>query len=142
MSHTTQELVLPTRVIWSANNKKEVEEAKQEFLNYKRQGYVIQRIDGTPIENFRPQYEEVIVQPHKVNGGHVMKVLCEKGDERLTWDCENGREAKEAKKKFQDLLKNGYKAYSVDNSGKKNRRIQEFDVDAEEILMVPPTAKG
>ncbi len=141
MPTATAELVLDRRIIWSANNKKEVEQAKREILGFKRQGYLIERNDGSIMENFRPYYEEVIIRAKKV-GGHVMKILCQAGDERLTWDCENGREAKQAKKKFQDLITNGHKAYSVDVEGKKNRRIHEFDVDAEEILMVPPTAKG
>ena len=44
--------------------------------------------------------------------------------------------------RYYTLTKKGYKAYSVDRNGNKNRRIKEFDVDAEEILMIPPTAKG
>ena len=50
--------------------------------------------------------------------------------------------AKEAKAKFEELLGKNYMAFSVDSEGKKNRKIEEFDIDAEEILMVPPTSAG
>ena len=139
-------LVMDRRVVWDSKSLKQVDEAKSVVMPYKRAGYEILTVDdegkeGPPMEFFRPYFEAVIIKANKVCG-HVMKILCEKGDDRIVWDRENGREAKEAKKKFAELLGKGYKAYSVDANGKKNRRIHEFDVDAEEILMIPKTAKG
>jgi hypothetical protein len=84
----------------------------------------------------------VVIKAQKVIAKHVMKILCPAGDERVVWDKDNGQEAMQAKERFKDLLKKKYKAYSVDARGKKNRPIEEFDVDAEEILMVPPTSAG
>ena len=60
----------------------------------------------------------------------------------VIWEKENGKQAKEAKAKFVELLDAGYKAYSVDAKGKKNKRIYEFDIDAEEIIMIPKTSRG
>ena len=82
------------------------------------------------------------IKATKIQGKRVLKILSEAGDERLVWNKEYGQEAKEAKRKFNEFLAKGYKAYSVDSQGKKNRKIEEFDVDAEEILMIPATAKG
>ena len=48
----------------------------------------------------------------------------------------------EAKTKFVDLLGKGYKAYSVDNKGKKKRRIHEFDVDAGKISIASPMGRS
>lgn len=142
----TEELVLDRRIVWDASRMKEVEQAKKEIMFYKRTGHEILTVDvlgnaSKPMKFFRPRLEAVIVKAKKI-GGHVMKILCDKGDERVVWDKDNGTEAKQAKKKFNDLLTEGYKAYSVDIKGKKNRRIEEFDVDSEEILMIPPTARG
>jgi hydroxymethylpyrimidine pyrophosphatase-like HAD family hydrolase len=134
-------LVMDQRIVWDATNKHEVEEAKQTILKYKRLGYKIILADGRPFEKFRPTLEQVVVKAERVFK-QVMKILTDKGDERLTWDRDNGLEAMEAKKKFEEFIGKGYKAYSVDTVGKKQRRIEEFDVDAEEILMVPPTVKG
>jgi len=135
------DLVMDRRIVWDSRKLKEVDEAKATIRGYRSKGYLITKADGTPLDKFIPSLEEVVVKAQKV-AKRVMKILNEKGDERLVWDKENGKEAKEAKAKFEDLIAKGYTAYSVDSSGKKNRKIEEFDVDAEEILMVPKTAKG
>jgi len=138
---TTTELVMDQRVVWDQKRMKEVEEAKQFILKYKRKGHKILKSDGSVMERFNPALEEVIIKAERFARG-VMKILSEKGDERLVWDMDNGPEAMQAKKKFNELLKKDYKAYSVDHKGKKNKRIEEFDVEAEEILMVPKTVAG
>jgi len=134
-------LVLNRRIVWDCTKLKEIDEAKATIRQYRAEGHVITKVDGTPLDKFIPSLGEVRVMAQKVVKS-VMKILCEKGDERLVWDKENGKEAKEAKAKFEDLIKKGYTAFSVDVRGKKNRKIEEFDVDAEEILMIPKTARG
>jgi len=135
------ELVMDRRIVWDKCRIKEVEEAKKRILEFKRQGYLILKPDGSVFERFNSTLEEVIVKTQRVKK-KIMKILTENGDERLVWDMDNGQEAKEAKKKFMELIRRGYKAYSVDHQGKKNRKIEEFDVEAEEILMVPETVQG
>ena len=137
----SRELVMDQRIVWDRSRMKEIEQAKKTIMDYKRKGYEIQKSDGTLMERFSPFLEEVIVKTQKV-AKSVLKILTDEGDERLVWDRDNGREAKQAKKKFLDLLKQGYTAFSVDQGSEKNRKIKEFDVDAEEILMVPGTVKG
>lgn len=139
---STAEMVMDERIVWDSMRLKEVDEAKSRIMQLKRQGHPVFLADGiTPMERFSSQLEEVVVKAKKLTKS-ILKILSEEGDTRLTWDRENGNEALEAKKKFTDLLKQGYTAYSVDVNGKKNRKIEEFDVDAEEILMVPKTVKG
>jgi len=136
-------LVMPQRCVWDSNNRNQVEEAKRWFVAFKRKGVPIQDTDGKPVQFFRPHYEELVALPSPTDEGtRVLKSLCEKGDERNVWDRNNGREALEAKERFKSLLSKGYSAYSVNAQGHKNNRIEEFDVEAEEILMIPPTAKG
>lgn len=142
IANNTKELVMDRRIVWHANSLKQIDEAKAMILKYKGLGYEIVKSDGTPMERFNPRYEEIIIKAKKVKSKHVMKVLCDKGDDRIVWDKEDGHEAKSAKAKFVELLKKGYKAFSVDRQSNKNRGIEEFDVDAEEVLMVPPTSKG
>ena len=144
-----EELVMDRRIVWDSKNLQQVDEAKSIIMPFKRSGYEILTVDddgkeGPPMKFFRPYFKEVVIKARQIGiaGKRVMKILCEKGDDRIVWDRDNGREAKEAKKKFSDLLAKGYKAYSVNVEGMKNRRIHEFDVDAEEILMIPKTAKG
>jgi hypothetical protein len=136
------ELVMDRRIVWNPRRLKEIDEAKVVIMDYKRQGYVITKADGvTPMDRFLPSLAEVIIKAQKITQ-KIMKILCATGDERVVWDKNDGPEALQAKERFKDLLKQGYKAYSVDSKGKKNRPIEEFDVDAEEILMIPKTVKG
>lgn len=135
-------LVMDRRIAWDTARMREIEEAKQEYLKYRREGHAILKSDGTAMERFAAMAGEMLVKAEQTEGKNVLKILCETGDERITWDKENGRQAKEAKHKFEDYLAKGWKAYSVDSKGNKNRKITEFDVDAQEILMIPPTAKG
>jgi hypothetical protein len=138
-----QSLVMNTRLCWDSKSKKQVEEAKQWFVAFKRKGVPIQDTNGKPVQFFRPHYEELVAMATVDHiGNRTLKILNDKGDERVVWDSNNGKQAKEAKDKFLSLVKSGYSAYSVDAKGKKNHRIDEFDVEAEEILMIPPTAKG
>jgi hypothetical protein len=136
------DLVMDRRITWDRARLKEIDEAKTMILKYRRMGYSVLKEDGTEMERFDPSLEEVLIKAQRIMGKKTLKILNEHGDERLVWDMNNGKEAKEAKKKFLDYINKGYKAYSVDAEGGKNRRIEEFDVDAEEILMVPPTVKG
>jgi len=135
------DIALDRRVIWDSKRLREIDEAKKIVMDYKKAGYVILKGDGSPMERFHPSLQEVIIKATKI-ARSVMKILDVTGDTRITWDKENGKEALEAKQKFQDLLKQGYKAYSVTASGNKGRKIEEFDVDAQEILMIPETRKG
>jgi len=137
----TQELVLDRRIVWDSTKLKEVDEAKALIREYRSQGYIVTKIDGALLDKFVPSLEEVIVKAQKVIK-RVLKILSTEGDTRVVWDKENGQEAKEAKAKFEEMLGKGYTAFSVDSKGRKNRKIEEFDLDAEEILMVPPTARG
>jgi len=139
----SNDLIMNTRFCWDTEDKSQVEEAKQWFVSFKRKGVTIQDSAGKTVQFFRPHYGELVALATPAHSGNrLMKILCEAGDERLVWDREKGQEAKQAKDKFLDLLKKGYSAYSVDTKGHKNRRIEEFDVEAEEILRIPPTANG
>jgi hypothetical protein len=136
------ELTMDQRIVWDPSKLKQIDEAKSKIMTFKKQGYEILMADGSPMSRFSSTLCEVIVKAKKILKKNVLKILCEKGDERIVWDKDNGREAKEAKAKFLELLKKGYKAYSVDNNSQKNIQIEEFDIDAEEILMIPQTVAG
>jgi len=135
-------LVQDRMVVWNASRLKEIDEAKATIVPFLKKGYKVLNKGGEAITKFHPSLEEVLIKATSTEGKSVLKILCDLGDDRLCWSKENGREAKEAKLKFMEFLGKGFKAYSVDSLGKKKQKIEEFDVDAEEILMVPPTVKG
>lgn len=136
-----QQIAIDSILVWDPCRLKEIDEAKKKFSQYKRQGHVITKENGAIMERFEPAAGQAIVLAKKVLNS-VMKILNETGDERITWTKENGKQAIKAKEQFEKLLGKGYKAFSVDSKGNKKTQITEFDVDAEEIIMIPPTAKG
>jgi hypothetical protein len=135
------ELTMDRRVVWDSCKLRQIDEAKKVIMDYKRAGYIIVKSDGSAMERFHPSLQEVVIKAQKTTK-RLLKILDVTGDTRITWDKENGKEAKEAKAKFEELLGKGWKAYSIDAKGNKNHKIEEFDVDAQEIIMVSPTAKG
>ena len=135
------DLIMDKTIVWDRGSLKQIDEAKMIILSYVRKGYTALLRDGSEMIRFNPNAEEVIIKAQKCVK-KVMKILCDMGDDRIVWDCENGKEAMEAKERFTKLLDKGYKAYSIDHGGNKKSRIHEFDVDAEEIIMVPKTARG
>ena len=137
------EMITENKTIkWDRTRLKQIDKAKSEIMTFKRRGHLILKTDGSEMEHFDPNLGEVIVSVAKALGNHVMKILCDKGDDLIVWDMDNGKQAKQAKETFEKLMKDGYRAFSLDSRGNKNIEITEFDVEAEEILMVPPTAKG
>lgn len=134
-------MINDTIITWDPRRLKEIEEAKKEFLRYRSLGHVITKADGSRMTSFDPNAGQITVLA-EVTKENTMKILNDKGDEKITWTKENGKQAKKAKEKFQSLIDKDYKAFSVDAHGKKKTQITEFDVDAEVILMIPPTSRG
>ena len=132
-------LTFDKRIVWNPNNLKEVDEAKAVLRAWKSLGHKIELEDGSEMVSFRPHYGEAVVKAEPIPQKHVMRCLDETGDTVRTWDKENGREAKEAKAAFLEHLKEGGTAYSVRKDGSRKQAITEFDVDAEEIILVPKT---
>ena len=82
-------------------------------------------------EVLQPQAE----QPH-------IAVLGKEGDTKIFWDRRNADEVDNARKSFTDLRKKGFAAFAMDRDDKKGKQINEFDLNAERILMVPPLQGG
>lgn len=139
---SANELIINERIVWNSSSLNQIDEAKKIYLKWKNKGYKIVDTTGNVVKRFKPAYEELIVLAQKITK-KFMVILCDKGDDdTIVWDKENGKEAKEAKVEFVKLVDKGYKAYSINRRTNKKTRIHEFDVDLEEILMVPDTVRG
>lgn len=65
------------------------------------------------------------------------------GHDRIIWDRRYRDQIGDARDKFNELVRRGFTPYLVRKDGSKaNRPLDEFDPDAEEIIMVAPTAAG
>lgn len=65
------------------------------------------------------------------------------GHDRIIWDRRYRDQIGEAREKFNELVRLGFTPYLTRKDGTKaNSPLVEFDPDAEEIIMVAPTAAG
>ena len=137
-----QTLVMDRQIVWSPLKLKEIDEAKSIYFQFKRLGHQILKTNGDVVERFEPSLGALIIKTIKTEVTHIMKILSDAGDEKIVWDKNNGKQAKRAKETFEQFLAKKYTAYSTDAQGKKKKQITEFDVDAEEIIIIPPTSRG
>ena len=72
----------------------------------------------------------------------LLRVLCSKGDTKVTWDSTKAIEVEEAKKAFERYLDKGFNAFRIAKRGQRGEMTTKFDAQAEEILFVPPIAGG
>ena len=74
-----------------------------------------------------------------------MGVLCElsvEGDMKTIWDADNADEVDAAKAQFDKLKKKGYLAFKVKKDGEKGEMVNEFDPEAEKLILTPPVRGG
>lgn len=62
-------------------------------------------------------------------------VLDASGDTRMQWDPNNPEEVAKAQARFNELVKQGYLAYSVNKKGDRGTVMASFDPTAERIIL-------
>jgi hypothetical protein len=73
----------------------------------------------------------------------MIRVMDGTGDSHIYWDKDDDKSIKNAKTKFKDFLKKGYKAYRVGEDEKKaGWPIKEFPEFAGALVLIPPMAGG
>ena len=74
----------------------------------------------------------------------MMAEMNESGDTKVIWDKNNEAEVEAARATFDKLTKKGkYAAFHVKgNDGKQGERMNDFDPDAERIILVPQLRGG
>jgi hypothetical protein len=71
-----------------------------------------------------------------------LRKLGPEGDTKIIWDAENEAEVEVAENAFDKLKGEGYFAYKVKKRGGKGKVIDEFDPNAEKIIMALPMQGG
>ena len=64
------------------------------------------------------------------------------GDLKVIWNKDNPDEVEAVEDQFDNLIKKGFTAYSVDKKGEAGKKLTKFDADAEKIIMVPKMVGG
>lgn len=85
----------------------------------------------------------------QVKPQHVMNVMDRTGHTTVTWNPDDPQAVEDAKKKFNEMIRQGYSAFAMnmisENGVKveeKGRRISEFDPKAGKIMLVPQLRGG
>jgi len=71
-----------------------------------------------------------------------MNVLDRKGHTKVEWDPENDAEVATARAMFNEMTSKGYRAFEAGGLGKPGRRLDTFNPEVAEMLMVPHIAGG
>jgi hypothetical protein len=132
---TEPETERPQIITWDTELEEDIACAEKKIEALCAQGFII---------DYKKSIEgQVRLEPPPLppNTG-LMRILCENGDDRMTWDRTVGQEVKDAFKKFKELINKGHVAYAARPDGKKGRKLEEFDPNAEEVIMVPHTRPG
>lgn len=69
-------------------------------------------------------------------------VMDHTGDTKTIWNKNNADEVAAAKATFNSLKKKGYYGYRVNRDGNKAEVMNEFDPEAEKVIMSPALAGG
>lgn len=145
---------LRKRIVWDTSKMEDVLEAQQRIDALRAQGFT--RAEGP----FLPG-EMVLEPPKRAEDMMLLRILDDSGDSRIVWNRRNEQEIREARQKFEEHIRKGYRAYVTRSDGSKGRRIEDFDSLLEEIvltqekslgmrtpdrpaeaILVPPTAPG
>lgn len=71
-----------------------------------------------------------------------LRTMTKKGDVRATWNARDADEVEAAKAQFDGLRAKGFSAFAVAEDGSPGTRIDEFDPNAQKVVLVPPLAGG
>ena len=75
-------------------------------------------------------------------GRHVLCILDRTGDTRLIWNPDDDVEVENARRTFTEMLAKGFRAFSVNKKGDKDKQIREFDPEAEKMILTPALVGG
>lgn len=122
---------LPQRIVWDPGHPSDAQEAEARYLELLRQGFdCASRLPG----------EIVMHPPRRPLTQLLIRVLDDNGDSRLLWDRHVPAECADARRKFDEYLRQGYRAYVTRSDGSKGARVETFDALMEEIIVAPGQA--
>lgn len=101
----------------------------------------------TPIERLQQENPAMVLMDlpgdfSKQSHNFFQVMDAKAGDYKIIWSKSQPAEVKNAERTFNELIKDGYSAYSVADNGDQGAKITKFDPAAERIVMVPPVRAG
>lgn len=71
-----------------------------------------------------------------------MQVMDPTGHTTVSWNPKNDNEVEAARKVFKKMTKKGYSAFRTGFAGRKGERLNEFDPDAKNLILIPQLVGG
>jgi len=122
---------LPKRVVWDPDKPDDYKAAFQRVQELTDQGFTV---DYTGVG-------EVLLSPPPFNSDQLLiRVLDDNGDSRILWNRKRQAEVEDARRRFDEYMKKGYRAYVCRSDGSKGARVETFDALLEEIIVAPGQA--
>jgi hypothetical protein len=72
----------------------------------------------------------------------VLRVLGPSGDTRVTWDPTDLDEVEETKRRFDEIIREGYLVFELDPQTREGEQVRKFDPNAQELRAFRPLAGG
>ena len=72
----------------------------------------------------------------------VLRILGPSGDTRVTWNSSDVDEVDDVRRRFDEIVREGYLVFELEADTKEGRQIRTFDPDARELRAFRPLAGG
>lgn len=72
----------------------------------------------------------------------VLRILGPSGDTRVAWDPTAPEEISEVRRRFDEIVREGYLVFELDEETKEGRQIRSFDPRSRELRAFRPLAGG
>ena len=72
----------------------------------------------------------------------VLRILGPDGDARLTWEATDAEEVETVRRRFDEIIREGYLVFELDPQTKEGERVRTFDPRTSELRAFRPLAGG
>jgi hypothetical protein len=72
----------------------------------------------------------------------VLRILGPSGDARVAWDATDADQVADVRKRFDEIIRDGYLVFELDARSKEGTQIRTFDPAATELRAFRPLAGG
>ena len=72
----------------------------------------------------------------------VLRILGPSGDTRVAWDPADLHEVDDVRRRFDEIIRDGYLVFELDPQTKEGSQVRTFDPDVRELRAFRPLAGG
>ena len=72
----------------------------------------------------------------------VLRILGPDGDTRVTWQATDATEVETVRRRFDEIIREGYLVFELDPQTKEGERVRTFDPQTSELRAFRPLAGG